>query len=117
MKKASPSQGLLARRRNLHPRAAIPFLLLSVFALQSLWFIQTQSLTYDEPAHIIAGIDAWRHGRFEHWNDHPPLGRLWLTLPMARVDSEFLWRQLPTGYRVVAMQPGAGRRWHCARVP
>ena len=108
MKKASPSKSksLLARRRSLSPRTAIPFVLLSVFAMQSLWFIQTQSLTYDEPAHIIAGIDAWRHGRFEHWNDHPPLGRLWLTLPLARADSQFAWQQLPTGYRVMAMQPG-----------
>ena len=96
----------MARRRSLSPRSAIPFVLLSVFAMQSLWFIQTQSLTYDEPAHIIAGIDAWRHGRFEHWNDHPPLGRLWLTLPLARADSQFAWQQLPTGYRVMAMQPG-----------
>jgi len=96
----------MARRRSLSPRTAIPFLLLSVFTLQSLWFIQTQSLTYDEPAHIIAGIDAWQHGRFERWNDHPPLGRLWLTLPLARVDSQFAWQQLPTGYRVMAMQPG-----------
>jgi hypothetical protein len=96
----------MARRRSLSPRTAIPFVLLSVFAMQSLWFIQTQSLTYDEPAHIIAGIDAWRHGRFEHWNDHPPLGRLWLTLPLARADSQFAWQQLPTGYRVMAMQPG-----------
>jgi hypothetical protein len=108
VRKASPSKSstLVARRRSLSPRTAIPFVLLSVFAMQSLWFIQTQSLTYDEPAHIIAGIDAWRHGRFEHWNDHPPLGRLWLTLPLARADSEFAWQQLPTGYRVMAMQPG-----------
>jgi len=96
----------MERRRSLSPRVAIPFVLLSVFAMQSLWFIQTQSLTYDEPAHIIAGIDAWQHGRFEKWNDHPPLGRLWLTLPLARVDSQFAWQQLPTGYRVMAMQPG-----------
>jgi hypothetical protein len=108
VKKASPSKSktIMARRRSLSPRTAIPFVLLSVFAMQSLWFIQTQSLTYDEPAHIIAGIDAWRHGRFEHWNDHPPLGRLWLTLPLARADSQFAWQQLPTGYRVMAMQPG-----------
>jgi len=103
---ASPSRSLLARRRSLHPRTAIPFVLLAVFAMQSFWFIQTQSLTYDEPAHIIAGVDAWRHGRFELWNDHPPLGRLWLTLPMMRVDSQYAWRQLPNGYRVEAMQPG-----------
>ena len=108
MKKSSPSKSksFLARRHNLSPLAAIPFVLLSVFAIQSLWFIQTQSLTYDEPAHIIAGVDAWRHGRFERWNDHPPLGRLWLTLPLLRVDSQFAWQQLPTGYRVMAMQPG-----------
>jgi len=74
--------------------------------MQSFWFIQTQSLTYDEPAHIIAGVDAWRHGRFELWNDHPPLGRLWLTLPIRNLDSQFVWRQMPNGYRVESMQPG-----------
>ena len=106
MKKSSSSKSkTIVARSHLSPRTAIPFLLLSVFALQSLWFIQTQSLTYDEPAHIIAGIDAWQHGRLEKWNDHPPLGRLWLTLPLARVDSQFAWQKLPTGYRVMAMQP------------
>jgi Dolichyl-phosphate-mannose-protein mannosyltransferase len=105
--KSSHPKLLLARRLNLGPRTAIPFVLLAAFALQSFWFIRTQSLTYDEPAHIIAGIDAWRHGRFELWNDHPPLGRLWLTLPMAaRTDAVFEWQKLPTGFRVMAMQPG-----------
>ena len=74
--------------------------------MQSFWFINTQSMTYDEPAHIIAGVDAWRHGRFEHWNDHPPLGRLWLTLPIKDLDSNFVWRQMPSGYRIDSMQPG-----------
>jgi hypothetical protein len=96
----------LARPVSLGPRTAIPFVLLSVFVMQSLWFIQTQSLTYDEPAHIIAGVDAWRHGRFELWNDHPPLGRLWLTLPLARADSQFIWEKLHNGYRITAMRPG-----------
>jgi len=73
--------------------------------MQSFWFINTQSMTYDEPAHIIAGVDAWRHGRFEQWNDHPPLGRLWLTLPIRDLDSQFVWRQMPNGYRVESMQP------------
>jgi len=100
------SKSLLGRRGNLDPRTAIPFVLLAVFAMQSFWFIQTQSLTYDEPAHIIAGFDAWRHGRFELWNDHPPLGRLWLTLPIRNLDSQFVWRQMPNGYRVESMQPG-----------
>ena len=99
-------QGCRQRRRKLSPRTAIPFVLFAIFALQSFWFIRTQSLTYDEPAHIIAGVDAWRHGRFELWNDHPPLGRLWLTLAMMHLDSHYEWHQLPTGYRVEVMQPG-----------
>ena len=74
--------------------------------MQSFWFVQTQSLTYDEPAHIIAGVDAWRHGRFELWNDQPPLARLWFTLPIRNLDSQFVWRQMPNGYRVESIQPG-----------
>ena len=74
--------------------------------MQSFWFINTQSMTYDEPAHIIAGVDAWQHGRFEYWNDHPPLGRLWLTLPIRDLDSNFVWRLVPTGYRIDSMKPG-----------
>jgi len=103
--KKSATSPLLASRRRLRAKDAIPFVLLSVFTLQSFWFVNTQSMTYDEPAHIIAGVDAWRHGRFEHWNDHPPLGRLWLTLPIRDLDSQFVWRQMPSGYRVESMQP------------
>ena len=94
-------------------RALVPALLLTAFALQSLWFIATQSLTYDEPAHIIAGAEAWQEGKFEHWNDHPPLGRLWLTLPISRERTAFEWQQLPSGFRVTRMQPGPeSLAWH-----
>jgi len=103
--KKSATSPLLASRRRLRAHNAIPFVLLSVFTLQSFWFISTQSMTYDEPAHIIAGYDAWRHGRFEYWNDHPPLGRLWLTLPIRSLDCQFVWRKLPIGYRIESMQP------------
>ena len=54
----------------------------ALYTGQCLWFIGTQSLIYDEPAHIIAGLDAWRHDRFEQWNDQPPLARLLLTAPL-----------------------------------
>src|SRR5579863_8632248 len=91
----------------------IPVILLACFAAQSLWFIGTQSLTYDEPGHIIAGIEAWQHGRFELWTDHPPLGRFWLTLPLARARVEITQQQLARGYRVTAMQPGPQwLAWH-----
>ncbi len=91
----------------------IPTSLLALFALQSLWFIGTQSLTYDEPGHIIAGVDAWQHGRFEMWPDHPPLGRYWLTLPLARTHVDIVQEPLPHGYHVSAMQPGPEwLAWH-----
>ncbi len=107
MKTTSTSNpySLLSQRRRLRVSNAVPFVLLAIFTMQSFWFINTQSMTYDEPAHIIAGVDAWRHGRFEHWNDHPPLGRLWLTLPIRDLDSQFVWRQMPNGYRIDSMQP------------
>ena len=85
----------------------IPALLLLLFVAQSLWFIGTQSLTFDEPGHIYAGLDAWQHGRFEMWVDHPPLGRYWLTLPIALARIQIV-QQSPNDrhYRVTAMQPG-----------
>jgi hypothetical protein len=84
----------------------IPALLLLLFAAQSLWFIKTQSLTYDEPAHIVAGVEAWQQSRFEHWNDHPPLGRLWLTIPLIGTRTEFKWSTLNNGFLFTAMTPG-----------
>ena len=65
-------------------RLFLPALLLLIYVGQCAWFIGTQSLAFDEPYHIVAGLDAWRHGRFERWNDHPPLARLLFTLPIAR---------------------------------
>ena len=91
----------------------IPVFLLACFAAQSLWFIGTQSLTYDEPGHIIAGLDAWQHGRFEMWTDHPPLGRFWLTLLLARADVHIEQHSYAHGYQVTAMQPGPEwLAWH-----
>ena len=63
-------------------RWIIPTLLCLLFVAQCAWFINTQSLTNDEPLHIIAGVEAWRYHRFERWNDHPPLVFLVCTLPL-----------------------------------
>ncbi len=84
----------------------IPCFLLALFALQSLWFIKTQSLTYDEPAHIIAGSEAWRMGKFERWNDHPPLGRLWLTLPIAATPLDADVHFTDRDFLVTRLNPG-----------
>jgi hypothetical protein len=63
-------------------RWIIPTLLCLLFVGQCVWFMNTQSLSNDEPLHIIAGLDAWRLHRFERWNDHPPLVFLLDTLPL-----------------------------------
>lgn len=60
----------------------LPALLCLLFVGQCAWFIDTQSLSNDEPLHIIAGLDAWRLHRFERWNDHPPLVFLLTALPL-----------------------------------
>lgn len=57
-------------------------LLLTAFAAQCVWFLGTQSLTIDEPSHIISGLNAWRLGSFKDHDDNPPLLRLWLTFPI-----------------------------------
>jgi dolichyl-phosphate-mannose-protein mannosyltransferase len=62
--------------------AAVPILLGAIYVAQCLWFVGTQSLTYDEPTHLLAGTEIWRHGRFARWNDQPPLGRLLLSAPL-----------------------------------
>ncbi|MFB3916549.1 MAG: glycosyltransferase family 39 protein [Terriglobales bacterium] len=63
-------------------RLAIPVLLLSIYAALSIWFIGTQSLTYDEPVHMSAGLDAWELDVFQP-SEHPPLARVWMTIPFA----------------------------------
>jgi hypothetical protein len=60
----------------------IPAALCLLFVAQCAWFINTQSLSNDEPLHMIAGLEAWRYHRFERWNDHPPLAFLLCTLPL-----------------------------------
>src|SRR4051812_40614811 len=83
----------------------IPSLLLFVYLAQCSWFIRTQSLTYDEPVHIAEGLDAWRHGRFEQYNDQPPLSRLLLTLPLIPEKWQVEVQQLTDGFHVPRIAP------------
>jgi 4-amino-4-deoxy-L-arabinose transferase-like glycosyltransferase len=83
----------------------LPALLACLYVAQCVWFIRTQSLTYDEPVHISEGLNAWRYGRFEQYNDHPPLARLWCTIPLIgprwQVDVEPLF----DSFRVARITP------------
>ena len=83
----------------------IPGLLLLIFALQCAWFIRTQSLTFDEPVHIAEGLDAWRNGRFEQYNDHPPLARLLCALPLLNPKWQVEVQQLPDSFHIPRISP------------
>ncbi|MDR3765210.1 MAG: glycosyltransferase family 39 protein [Acidobacteriota bacterium] len=85
------------------PRAASigAFLLLVLYLAQCAWFIRTQSFTYDEPEHIVAGLEAWRYGEFKQWHDQPPLARLLFTLPLAKSQ----WSYRYTGVQVRPVSP------------
>ncbi|HEY1262946.1 MAG TPA: glycosyltransferase family 39 protein [Terriglobales bacterium] len=105
------SDQLDARNPSRAPRSAragdfmIPAVFLLLYLSQCIWFLRTQSLTYDEPVHIVEGLDAWRHGRFEQYNDHPPLARLWCTLPLISDKWEINLQPLDDGFTVASMAP------------
>ncbi len=80
----SPTQSAGATALAARPpmRLLLPLALLAIYVAQCAWFIRTQSFTFDEPVHIVTGQEMWREGRFQDWNDHPPLQRLLCTLPL-----------------------------------
>jgi len=82
-------------------RRLLPALLLAAYAAQCFWFMGTQSLTFDEPHHIKAGMEMWRLGRFEFMDGHPSLPRLWQSLPLldARFQVEQVDETVATGFR------------------
>ena len=90
---------------SLLSRKLIPAALLLVFALQCAWFIRTQSLTFDEPVHIAEGLNAWRHGRFEQYNDHPPLARLLCSLLLVNPKWQVEVQQLPESFWIPRISP------------
>ncbi len=81
-------------------------LLLVVYLAECAWFIRTQSFTYDEPEHIVAGLEAWRYGEFKQWHDQPPLARLLFTLPLVKSQ----WSYRYTGVQVRPVSP-APEQW------
>src|ERR1700687_6047834 len=87
------------------PRWIVPAVSLLIYAAQCAWFIGTQSLTFDEPVHIAEGLDAWRNGRFQQYNDHPPLARLLCTLPLANPKWQVEVEPLPQAFRVPSVSP------------
>src|SRR5690348_2067732 len=86
-------------------RWLLPAVLALLYLAQCAWFIRTQSLTYDEPVHIAEGLNAWRYGRFEQYNDHPPLARLWCTLPLLNPRWQVDVQPLPDSFHITRVAP------------
>jgi 4-amino-4-deoxy-L-arabinose transferase-like glycosyltransferase len=98
---SAPRPSLAAARRWF-----LPALLAIFYVLQCGWFIRTQSLTYDEPVHIAEGLNGWRFGRFEQYNDQPPLARLWLALPLLDPQWQVDVQRLPDSFHITRIAPG-----------
>jgi hypothetical protein len=77
-----------------------------IYLVQCIAFIRTQSLTFDEPVHIAEGLNGWRNHSFAMWNDHPPLARLWCTLPLLNSRFQLQVKHLENGgWQVAEIEP------------
>ena len=70
---------------NAREIAAVCFLLI-VLSLQLFFSVRRESQTWDEGNHIYAGYRSWTHGDFGLNPEHPPLVKLFATVPL-------LWSQ------------------------
>lgn len=61
--------------------------LLMLSALLALVPLLGDSVTFDETSHVVAGLAIWRTGEFRLAPDHPPLAKLWCTLPLVLTQS------------------------------
>ncbi len=92
-------------------------LLLALQAARCLYNSWRESQTVDEGIHIASGLTFLRTGRYELDLEHPPLARVWFTLPLlalradARLDAESWHRRdmIAHGIEILYRQP---RRTH-----
>src|ERR1044071_3108257 len=61
--------------------AAVCFLLI-VLSLQLFFSVRRESQTWDEGNHIFTGYRSWTHGDYGLNPEHPPLVKLFVTLPL-----------------------------------
>src|SRR4051812_35123159 len=69
---------------------AVCVVFLALFVARADHFACTASQTFDEGAHLVAGVSYWRTGDFRLNAEHPPLLKLLWTIPIAlRTDVRF----------------------------
>jgi 4-amino-4-deoxy-L-arabinose transferase-like glycosyltransferase len=56
--------------------------LLGIGTALALTSLETDSVTFDETYHLVSGYSFWKTGDFRLTPDHPPLARLWASLPL-----------------------------------
>lgn len=106
----------MKRRLNAHVAAVVAMLAAHAGLLAyNAW---RQSPTIDEPAHLVAGLNYWRTGRFELYAVNPPLVRLVGALPvlfmepnLAALNAENLQPDSATQRALGRVEFGAGTQF------
>jgi hypothetical protein len=76
--------------------------LLLVHAILLAWAAVSNSATYDEPAHLGAGVAYWKQGDFSIYSLSPPLLRLWGAAPAVLAGAQSPDTQSVHQYEVAA---------------
>ncbi len=66
---------------DLHWRMIL-VLLLSLQTTLLVWSARVHTPTWDEPAHLVAGLSHWKYGRFDLYSVNPPLVRVLASAPV-----------------------------------
>ncbi len=85
------------RRRRLRVAACA---LLGIHAGLLAWSIPRQSPTYDESAHLAAGIRHWQTGAFDLDRGNPPLVGSLAAIPVLLADPQTDWHRAPDTFAV-----------------
>jgi len=56
--------------------------LLALFAVLLIGSVRQESQTFDEPNHLFAGTQYWKHGDFGRNPEHPPLAKMLAAIPV-----------------------------------
>jgi 4-amino-4-deoxy-L-arabinose transferase-like glycosyltransferase len=57
-------------------------ILLALFAVLLVGSVRQESQTFDEPNHLFAGFEYWKHGDFGRNPEHPPLVKFLAAIPL-----------------------------------